>query len=184
LLDSARVNVTGLKGRIAQALVEGIFRRAGYQIGVVGGDRRNGHAPRATDAGLLPDLLVWKPAAGSSAERPHHRLVALQVRYRGDVERAVPRDSARLAPGIAQWADLHLVYVTDHPQPGRSCFQTIDARQCPLPPGAATIDLHEATALDVWWPNVQEHERLVTLVFPVLSGARRAPRRLASAAAV
>ena len=188
------MDTNGLKGRIAEALVEGIFRRAGYQAAHVGRERRSHRPGRTTDTPLTPDMLVWKPAAGHGSLPPLHRLLAVEVKYRADVERALPREMVRLSKAGADWRDLYFIFVTDRPAPGRTCFQVVAPRHRPPDTAWATMDLHDLSDLDIYWKTVEEYESLVKLIFPVLSGKpharvvarRRDPspvRRLSSARA-
>jgi hypothetical protein len=174
------MDTNGLKGRIAEVLVEGIFRRAGYQTALVG--RENGtQSPAQTGpAGLTPHVLVWKQGAEDRSVPPLRRLVALEVRYQADVERALSRQIGTLSKASAEWHDLYGIFVTDRPTAGRACFQVVDPRRCRLETPSVTMDLHELSDLDISWKAVEEYERLVKLTFPVLSGAPRtrgAPRR-------
>jgi hypothetical protein len=165
------MDVNGLKGRIAEALVEGIFRRAGYQAAHARPER--GSHRRARVQGLTPGLLVWKQAAGHGSLPPLHRLVAVEVRYRADVERALPREMLRLAQAGADWRDLYFIFVTDRPAPGRACFQVVDPRHRPAEGAWTTVDLHDLIDLDIYWKTIEEYARLVKLIFPVLSGKPR-----------
>ena len=166
------MDVNGLKGRIAEALVEGIFRRAGYQAARLGRERRS-HRGRARGEGLTPGMLVWKQAAGHGSLPPLHRLVAIEVKYRADVEHALPREMLELAQAGADWRDLYFVFVTDRPAPGRACFQVVDPRHRPAEGAWVTVDLHDLIDLDIYWKTIEEYASLVKLVFPVLSGKPR-----------
>src|SRR5262245_650797 len=174
---AAVMHVNGLKGRIAEALVEGIFRRAGYQAAHVG-SRRRSHRGRARGEGLTPRMLLWKHGAGHGSLPPLHRLVAVEVKYRADVERALPREMLKLARAGADWRDLYFIFVTDRPAPGRTCFQVVDPRHCPAEGAWATVDLHDLIDLDIYWKTIEEYASLVKLIFPVLSGKPR-PRAVA-----
>jgi len=163
------MDTNGLKGRIAEALVEGIFRRAGYQAAHVGRDRRSNGLAGAKDEALTPGMLVWKQAAGHASLPPLHRLVAVEVRYRADIERALPREMVRLSRAGADWRDLYFIFVTDRPAPGRACFQVVDPRHRPPERAWTTMDLHDLTDLDIYWRTIEEYASLVKLIFPVLS---------------
>src|SRR5215472_11839561 len=54
----ARLN---LKGRVGEALVENILRRAGYKVARVGRESQVQHMLRTGISEFLPDFLVWKP---------------------------------------------------------------------------------------------------------------------------
>ena len=167
------MDTNGLKGRIAEALVEGIFRRAGYQAAHVGRERHSHRRARARGVALTPGMLVWKQTEGRGSLPPLHRLAAVEVKYRADVERALPREMVRLAKARADWRDLYLIFVTDHPAPGRACFQVVDPRHGPPEHAWATMDLHDLVDLDIYWKTIEEYASLVKLIFPVLSGKPR-----------
>jgi hypothetical protein len=169
--------IEGLKGRIAEAFVESIFRRAGYRVSRTG---REIQAQRPTRVGadeFLPDFLLHKPAGETPSGRPRHRLIPIEVTYRANVEEFL-RDHGDdlLARLVAQWPALCLVFVTDHPAAGRSCFQVLDLAAAT--PGAplASVDLHYVRDFDVYLTTVQEYEGLVRGIFPLLrlgAGAER-----------
>jgi hypothetical protein len=172
------MDVNTLKGRIAEALVEGIFRRAQYQVALVGRESRVQHLLKIGRDEFLPDLLVWKPVG------PLHRLVAIEVKYRAHI--LLQQEAARLSKAVNQWPVLYFVFVTDNPERGRSCFQAIDMRQYAADKPTEMTDLNNAGELDIWRKNVEEHESLVKLIFPLLNSlphVERFPRKpLAKAA--
>lgn len=174
------MDVNGLKGRIAEALVEGILRRAGYQVALVGRETRVQHLLKIGRDAFSPDLLVWKPLERADTVWPLHRLVGVEVKYRSDVGEYLgtyfPAEFARVAE---QWPDLYCVLVTDHPEAGRSCFQAIHLRQYAPDRPPVTLDLHAVSDLDIYRTNVAEHEVLVKQIFPLLSselGSNGLPR--------
>ncbi len=118
-------------------------------------------------------MLVWKPVAGDVSVPPLHGLVTLSIKYRADVERALPGEMVELSKASAEWHDRYCIFVTDCPAAGRACFQVVDPRRCAPETSWATMDLHELSDLGISWKAVEEYERLVKLVFPVLSGAPR-----------
>ena len=175
------MDTNGLKARIAETLVEGILRRAGYEVALAARESRVPNLLKVGSTGFMPDLVAWKPANGAHSVTP--RLVAIAVKYRADVEGALSREAPQFSSDVEQWHDLHFILVTDHPEPRRSCFQVVDLRQCPAGAPWSTVDLHEAGDLDIDWRTVEEYECLVKMVFPVLSGntgadeiARKPPR--------
>lgn len=181
------MDVNGLKGRIAEALVEGILRRAGYQVALVGRESRVQHLLKVGRDEFLPDLLVWKPAEHTDSAWPLHRLVGVEVKYRSDVGNYLRRHfSAEFSEVVARWPDLYFVFVTDHPESGRSCFQAINPRQYSSREPTTTIDLAKVSELDIYEGNVEEHGNLVKLIFPLLASRCRAedrPRKPAAKAA-
>ena len=162
------MDTNGLKTRIAETLVEGIVRRAGYEVALAGRESRVPNLFNVGCGGFMPDLLAWKPAGGAPSITP--RLVAIAVKYWAHVEEALSREAVSLARDVEQWHDLYFVLVTDHPETRRSCFQVVDLRQCPTGAPWQTVDLHEACDLDIDGRTVEEYECLVKMVFPVLSG--------------
>jgi hypothetical protein len=161
------MDVNALKGRIAEALVEGIFRRAEYQVALVGRESRVQHLLKVGPDEFLPDLLVWKPVG------PLHRLVAIEVKYRAHIERFHLQVMAKVSKAVKQWPSLYFVFVTDSPEDGRSCFQAVDMRQYSPDKPPDMTDLANASELDIWRRNVEEHENLVKLIFPLLNSLPR-----------
>lgn len=180
------MDINGLKGRIAEALVEGIFRRAGYQAALVGRESRVAYMLKAGSVEFLPDMLVWKRVAGGASMPALERLVAIEVKYRADVEKALQREVVKLAKATEQWRDLYFIFVTDQPRPGRACFQAVNPQQCRPGTPWETMDLHEVSDLDIYWRTIEEYEGLVRLIFPILSGPAHAhgPARRPEAAPV
>jgi hypothetical protein len=172
-----------LKGRIAETLVEGILRRAGYRVALAGRERRVRTELQLGSGGFMPDLLAWRQTEEGHAVAP--QLVPIEVKYRADVESALRQEASKLAKDAEQWHDLYFVFVTEHPERGRSCFQVVDLRQCPAGTPWRSVDLHELSDLDIYWHTVEEYECLVKMIFPVLSesararaGVRKTSRRL------
>jgi hypothetical protein len=157
------MDVNNLKGRIAEALVEGILRRAGYQVALVGRESRVQHLLKVGPDEFMPDLLAWKPVGLL------HRLVAIEVKYRAHIEKYLLQDAAKLSKAVEQWPALYCIFVTDNPEEGRSCFQAIDLHQLLPEKPVEMIDLHDASKLDIWRPNVEEHESFVHLLFRSLN---------------
>lgn len=175
------MDADGLRDRIAESLVERIFRRAGYHAVRVPREGRALSVPERACGGLtacedgdaLPDLLLCKDLPAAELGPSRHRLLAVDVAYRADIGRALVEEREALARSAGAWGDRYLVFVTDRPEPGRACFQVVDARRCLAGAPAASRDLHRASELDLSWAAVEECERLVTLTFPVLSCAAR-----------
>jgi hypothetical protein len=174
------MDVNSLKGRIAEALVEGMLRRAGYQVALAGRESRVQHLLKIGRDAFSPDLLVWKPLERADTVWPLHRLVGVEVKYRSDVSEYLGTHfSAEFARVAEQWPDLYCVLVTDRPEEGRSCFQAIHMRQYAPGRPSVTLDLHAVSDLDIYKTNVTEHEALVKQIFPLLSsevGSNGLPR--------
>src|SRR5262245_50717939 len=161
--------IEGLKGRIAEAFVESIFRRAGYRVSRAD---REGPAQRAVKVGadeFLPDFLLQKPAGATTAGRRLHRLIPVEVKYRASVEELLRSHGDELLARLAeQWPELCIVFVTDRPSSGRSCFQVLDVAAARSGAPLAAVDLHEVADLDIYLTTVQEYEALVHQIFPLL----------------
>jgi len=154
-----------VKSRIAEALVESIFRRARYQI-----------RPFRTDAFPLrfgredfsPDFRV-------SSEGTSEFLV--EVKYRPSADQFVSVENQRGERSIfhmarRQWPNLYFILVTDRPESGRSCFQAIAFGA--LRPGEPfhTADLVELKELKIFQHNIEDHEELIRRIFSLLTGAQ------------
>lgn len=159
-----------LKGRMAEALVESIFRRAGYQVARLG---RESQVQRLVKLGadeFSPDFLLWKPINGMDSERPLHRLLTVEVKYRVNLADYLRREGdAFLSKVKEQWPNLYFVAVTDNPGDGQSCFQAIDLCRYEKGSEVVTHDLHQLPELDIFRSTVQEYEGLVKQIFPLLS---------------
>ncbi len=171
------VDVSGLKGRIGEALVEGILREARFKVSRLGRESQVQQLLKTGSSEFLPDFLIWKPVDQSRDGMPLHRLLSIEVKYRSNVEEFLRRFGEELISRMGeQWHELYVVLVTDHPAAGRSCFQVLDLRE--HAPGAplGTIDLHEAQVFGINKSIIEEHERLVGELFsPLTMGELRKP---------
>lgn len=161
--------IEGLKGRVAEALVEAIFQRAGFRVTRVGRESQFHRLVKVGADEFLPDFLLRRPAGETSTGRPLHRLIPVEVKYRASVEEFLGRHGDELRARVGeQWPELCVVLVTDHPAPGRSCFQVLDLAT--TRPGApfVSVDLHEVVELDIYPTTVREYEGLVRQIFPLL----------------
>src|SRR6476660_7295002 len=110
-----------VKSRIAEALVESIFRRARYQIRPF----RNNTSPlRFGRAAFSPDFRVTSEADGENAAGEF----LVEVKYRPSAYQFVSVENQRGERSIfymarRQWPNLYFILVTDRPEAGRSCFQ-------------------------------------------------------------
>ena len=155
------------KSRIAEALVESIFRRARYQIRPY----RSDTAPlRFGREDFSPDFRIV-PGPESAAED-----VLVEIKYRPSVAQFVSVEAQRGERSVfflarRQWPALYFILVTDRPEPGRSCFQAL--RLGALRPGEPiqTLDLVELKELRIFPHNVEDHEELIRRIFALLSGA-------------
>ena len=156
-----------IKGRIAVALVESIFRRAGFALAPVVHPEVS---PRPGRVDLIPDFQASRPApAGDAAPAPR----PVEVRYRPQVGQYLLIETQRGPHSLftvarRQWPGLLFVFVTDHPEPGRSCFQTVDLGA--EGSDATSLDLHAHPGLRIFRQNVEEHETLLRRMFVLLTG--------------
>jgi hypothetical protein len=154
------------KSRIAEALVESIFRRARCGIHPFSGE----HAPlRVGREDFSPDFVVGLAANGGPA-----RNILVEVKYRPSIEQFVSVENQRgdrsvLELARRQWPVLYFVLVTERPEPGRSCFQALPIHD--LAPGGPfrTIDLDQLSELKIFPANVQDHEILARRIFALLA---------------
>jgi hypothetical protein len=169
--------INHLKGRMAEALVEGIFKRAGYTVARVGRETQMPSLMRTGPAEFMPDFVVWRALDEPSLGHHSYRLLAIEVKYRADLEDYLRRDSPSRAPEVAQqWPELYEIVVTDRPEVGRSCFQAVHVSGLPQGVLPVTLDLHQVAGLDIYRRTVEEYEGLVREIFPILgsrSGAAR-----------
>ena len=171
--------IEGLKGRIAEALVESIFRRAGYRVSRAGRESQFQRLMKIGADEFLPDFLLHKPAGETPTGRTLHRLIPVEVKYRASVEEFLRSHGDGLVSTLrAQWPELCIAFVTDHPASGRSCFQVLDIAAAPPGEPLVSIDLHYVAEFDIYLTTVQEYEGLVRQIFPLLrlgGGFTRSP---------
>jgi len=174
-----------LKGRMSEALVEGIFKRAQYMVARVARETQVSALMRTGQS--VPDFVVWKSLDEPSLGHRSYLLLAIDVKYCTNLDDYLRRDTPARSPEVAlQWPELYEILVTDRPELGRSCFQAVHVSI--LPPAAApsTLDLHLVPGLDIYRRTVEEYEGLVREVFPLIGSrngdwarklAGRAPAR-------
>ncbi|HEY7363700.1 MAG TPA: hypothetical protein VIE37_06305 [Methylomirabilota bacterium] len=154
------------KSRIAEALVESIFRRARYEIQPY----RPAHVPlRFGREDFSPDFSATMPGENGS---PYQRLV--EVKYRPYVEQFISVENQRGERSVfllarRQWPSLYFILVTDHPGPGRSCFQAIPLDRLQLGEPIQTLDLDQLEELRIFPNNVADHEELVHRIMGLLT---------------
>lgn len=162
-------SITHLKGRMAEALVEGIFKRAQYTVARVGRETQMPSLMRSGPAEFMPDFVVWRALDEPSLGHHSYRLLAVEVKYRADLDEYLRRDSPSRSPEVAQqWPELYEIIVTDRPEAGRSCFQAVHVSALPQGLRPVTLDLHLVPGLDVYRRTVEEYEGLVREIFPIL----------------
>jgi hypothetical protein len=161
--------IEGLKSRIAEAFVESIFRRAGYRVSRPGREGRGFRPVRVAADEFQPDLMLHKPAREAPTGRAPHHLVPVEVKFRSSVEEFLRSHGDELVGALrASWPALCIVFVTDHPAAGRSCFQVLDVAAARPGEPLTTIDLHYVHDFDVYLTTAQEYEGLVRQIFPLL----------------
>jgi len=174
------VDINGLKGRIGEALVEGILREARFKVSRLGRESQVQQLLKTGSSEFLPDFLIWKPVDHQLEDGvPLHRLLSVEVKYRSNVDEFLRRFGDALISRVGeQWRELYVVFVTDHPAPGRSCFQVLDFRESAPDAPLGTIDLHEAPVFGISKSIIEEYERLVCQLFsPLNSPSTSEPRK-------
>lgn len=169
------MDIDGIKGRVAEALVESIFRRAKYKMTRFGkeSDLRK-ILQVGKDEDLAPDFFALKEGQiGREAPGVYHTFM-IEVKYRSDVSRYLTWQSRRgndnlFAKSKAKWPNLYVVFVTDHPEDGRSCFQVLDLRSYQADRAVRTQELHGIEPFQIFEHNVREHEELARKIFGLIS---------------
>lgn len=159
-----------IKGRIALALVESVFRRAGFELMPVG---QRETPTRLGREDLVPDFFAVRAPADGKPPEPA-RLI--EVRYRPQVAQYLAIEDQRgpqsiFAHAKRQWPGLMFVFVTDHPEPGRSRFQVLDLERWTVGEAVSATDLFAHRGLDIYRQNVEEHEALAGRIFALLAGS-------------
>ena len=157
------------KSRIAEALVESIFRRARYQVEPV----PVGRTPlRFGREDFSPNFRVTIPGE-YGASSPD---ILVEVKYRPSVEQFISVENQRGERSVfflarRQWPSLYFILVTDRPPAGRSCFQALPFSR--ITPGEPfrTVNLDQLRELRIFKNNIEDHEELVRRIFGLLAGA-------------
>lgn len=175
------MDVSNLKGRIAEALVESIFRRAQYRVARVGRESQVQGLVRVGNSEFAPDFLVWKHVTGNGSERHLHRLLPIEVKYRFNVSEFARRELHQiLSQARDEWPELYCIIVTDNPEQDRSCFQIVGVRDACADGEAPVLrDLHEFRNLEIFPTTVKEYEGLVKQIFSLLNAYGRDEGRTA-----
>ena len=157
------------KSRIAEALVESIFRRARYEVAPF---RRQQSSPlRFGREDFSPDFRI---SQRMDSGEEHEYLV--EVKYRPSAEQFISVENQRGEKSVfllarRQWPSLYFILVTDRPEAGRSCFQALPFSR--LTPGEPfrTVNLDALRELRIFKNNIEDHEELVRRIFGLLAGA-------------
>jgi hypothetical protein len=150
-----------LKSRIAEALVEAMFLRGGFEVS---------HGADATRDESVPDFMTTKTIVRPDSDRPLHQAIPVAVEYCKDVTAFLREASGALSKWVTQWPSICLVVVTESPEAGRSCFQVIDLAEGD---GRTTQDLDKVPILDIYPTTVREYEQLVGKLFRLLDRPSR-----------
>ena len=155
-----------VKSRIAEALVESIFRRARWDLVPF---RANGAPLRFGREDFSPDFTVSQ--TGPDGEE---RKLLVEVKYRPYVEQFMSVENQRgersiLGLARRSWPSLYFILVTERPEPGRSCFQAIGLDTVRWGEPFHTVDLAEVKEFGLFPPNIEDHEELVRRVFALLT---------------
>ena len=152
------------KSRIAEALVESIFRRARYHV----------HAFRAGTMQLRFGREDFSPDFRACLDEDGGQEFLIEVKYRPSIEQFVSVENQRGDRSIfltarRQWPSLYFILVSDRPEPARSCFQALSFGD--VTPGIPfrTMDLDQLKELRIFRNNVEDHEELVRRIFGLLS---------------
>jgi hypothetical protein len=154
-----------VKSRIAEALVESIFRRARYELTPF---RPSSSPLRMGREDFSPDFRV-NQSGGEGGDRDF----LVEVKYRPSVEQFISVENQRGDRSIfmlarRQWPSLYFVLVTERPEPGRSCFQAVVFETLRSGEPFSTIDLVEVKEFGLFAHNIEDHEELVRRVFELL----------------
>lgn len=161
------MNLPEAKRRLAVALVESIFRRAGYTIEPLPGSRV---PPADLSREDLPDFLVRRDGAGPA--RP------VKVRTHPPVAAYLALERQRRAQSVLvharrHWPGLLWVFLAEDPEPGHSAFQVLDVDRWDA--RAGPHDLWAHPDLDLYRQNVEEHEVLARRLLALFNGSDARP---------
>jgi len=175
LLGPAPVDLHEAKARVAVAMVESIFRRARYEVWPYRGER-------PTPPGLREDL--WPSfAVARLDEDGTEREALIRVEYRPFIAPFIALENQRRGASLFVLArhhfpDLYFVLVTDHPEPGHSCFQAVRLGSGATP-RVWTEDLAAVEELGIFKHNAADHQELLLRIFRLLSLAGHGRERRA-----
>lgn len=156
------------KNRIAEALVESIFRRARYEIDPF----RSELMPlRFGREDFSPDFVATHKAEDGTTRR-----FLVEVKYRPSIAQFVSVENQRgdrsvFAFARRHWGALYFVLATDRPEAGRSCFQAISLATHRAGERFSTVDLADLDELGIFRRNIEDHEELGRRIFSLLTGA-------------
>lgn len=168
------VDLSDIKGRIAEALVESIFRRAEFKMTRFGRESDlRGMLKAGIDDSFTPDFLAMKEIIGGEDVHGVYQTHMIEVKYRSNLVRYLTEEKkqgekSELVQAKEKWPNLCLVFVTENAGEKRSCFQALDL--ITFKPGRflRTVDLHEIKRFNLFPQNVQQHEELAKKLFRLL----------------
>ena len=167
------VDLNNIKGRIAEALVESIFRRAEFKMTRFGRESDlRGMMKSGRDDSFTPDFLAMKEVVADSPGVYQTHMI--EVKYRSNLVRYLAQEKkigaeSELVPAQEKWPNLCLVFVTENAGEKRSCFQALDLSLFEPGKFLRTVDLHEIRRFDLFPQNVQQHQELARKMFGLLS---------------
>lgn len=156
-----------VKSRIAEALVESIFRRARYQVLRYRGET----APlRFGRDDFSPDFRIVPGPEGDEGE------FVIGIKYRPSIAQFLSVENQRGERSVfflarRQWPTCCFILASDRPDPGRSCFQALRITSLRAGEPIQTLDLVELKELRIFRHNIEDHEELLRRIFAQLSGS-------------
>ena len=123
---------------------------------------------------FAPDFLALKGNLTRRDAPGVYQTFMVEVKYRSDLARYLALqerggEKSQLAKSKAKWPNLYVIFVTDRPGDGRSCFQALDLNSYEPGGRVTTQPLYEIGALEIYPNNVIEHEELARQLFGLLS---------------
>lgn len=155
-----------VKSRVAEALVESMFRRARYTVEPYHGETLPLRLGRED---FSPDFSVRLRNPNG-----HEQRSLVEVKYRSSVDQFMSVENQRGERSVfvtarRQWPDLCFVFVTDRPQPGRSCFQALSFLDHKHGEPFQTADLAALERFRIFAHNIADHEELLRRIFALLA---------------
>jgi len=162
------------KNRVAEALVESIFRRARYDITPY---RRSPAAGlRVGRDDFSPDFWAKPSGEAGPGGTGGSKDFLIEVKYHPHIGQFLSVEAQRGERSLfqmarRQWPELYFVLVSDKPDPGRSCFQAFHlAAWAPGRP-CRSLDVAEVEEMGIFAHNVADHEELIRRIFALFTGA-------------
>jgi hypothetical protein len=150
------------KSRIAEALVESIFRRARYEVAPF----RRGQSPlRFGREDFSPDFRI-----SQRMDMGDEQEYMVAVKYRPSAEQFISVENQRGDRSIfhmmrRHWPTLYFILVTERPEVGRSCFQALPFESIRSGEPFRMLDLIEVKEFGLFPHNLEDHEELTRRIF-------------------